>query len=257
MYFIYDPPHLIKTVRNNILNCKKRLWNKSYFGWNVVKEIIEEDLLLGDLRFFPKLTAVHANPSSYEKMKVSVAAQTLSHTVGLELKRRGHEEFGKFVMLIDEWFDMMNTSFYHAQRKGKSNMKPFLVNDQFTAERLYWLKNEFIGYFRSWKHEVQSTNLVSSDAGRKSMLLSKTRESGLLMTTKAMINLVEDCFSAGAKFVMTRRINQDPLESHFGHQRQRGRRSDAPTAPMFAYNVRAINCFRKSVIGSNVTQENS
>ena len=257
MYFIYDPPHLIKTVRNNILNCKKRLWNKSYFGWNVVKEIIEEDLLLGDLRFFPKLTAVHANPSSYEKMKVSVAAQTLSHTVGLELKRRGHEEFGKFVMLIDEWFDMMNTSFYHAQRKGKSNMKPFLVNDQFTAERLYWLKNEFIGYFRSWKHEVQSTNLVSSDAGRKSMLLNKTTESGLLMTTKAMINLVEDCFSAGAKFVMTRRINQDPLESHFGHQRQRGRRSDAPTAPMFAYNVRAINCFRKSVIGSNVTQENS
>ena len=118
------------------MNYKKRWWNKSYFGWNVVKEIIEDDMLLGDLRFFPKLTAVHANPSSFEKMKVSVAAQTLSHSIGLELKRRGHNEFGEFVMLIDDWFDMMNTSFYHAQRKGKPNLRPFLENDQFTVERL-------------------------------------------------------------------------------------------------------------------------
>ena len=140
---------------------------------------------------------MHVNLSSYEIMKVSVAAQTFSHTVGLKLKRRGHEEFGKFVMLTDEWFDMMNISFYHAQRKGKPNMRPFLLYDQFRAERLNWLKNEFIGYFCSWKHEVQSTDFVSSDTGRKFMLLSKTTESGLLMTTKAMVNLVEDCFFAG------------------------------------------------------------
>ena len=45
---------------------------------------------------------------------------------------------------------------------------------------------------------MQSTDLVSSNAGRESVLLSKTTESGLVMTTKAII-----CFSAGAKFVMT------------------------------------------------------
>ena len=80
-------------------------------------------MLLGDLLFFLKLTAVHANPSSFEKQKFSVAAQTLSHTIGLELKRRGHKEFGKFVMLIDDWFDMMTTSCYHAQRKRKPNLR--------------------------------------------------------------------------------------------------------------------------------------
>ena len=46
------------------------------------------------------------------------------------------------------------------------------------------------------------------------MLLSKATSNGLLMTTKAMVDLIEDCFGNGAKFVVTQRINQDLLESH-------------------------------------------
>ena len=75
------------------------------------------------------------------------------------------------------------------------------------------------------------------------------------MTTSSMVEVTRLCLYAGAKFVMTRRINQDPLEAHFKHQRQRGRFCDAPTALMFAHNVRSINCFRSNVTGSNVTFE--
>ena len=59
------------------------------------------------------------------------------------------------------------------------------------------------------------------------------------MTTRSIIYLINECLKDGADHVCSRRINQDPLESHFGHQRQRGRNCDASTEG-FAYNVRAI-----------------
>ena len=103
---------------------------------------------MGDFRFFPKLTTQHSIPTSYEKMKVSIAAQTLSSTVGLEIKRKGHEEFGNFILMMDRWFDMMNTS-YHSHRHGKPDMKLFEANDCFSNKRLIWLKNIFIPYFET------------------------------------------------------------------------------------------------------------
>ena len=84
------------------------------------------------------------------------------------------------------------------------------------------------------------------------MLFSKSTEKGLIMTTKSMKEIVNVCLNAGANFIMTRRLNQDPLESYFGHQRQRGHYSDSPTVLMFAHNVRFINCFLSNVTGTNV-----
>ena len=86
-------------------------------------------------------------------MKVSIGAQTLSATVGLEIKRKGHEELGNFILMMDRWFDMMNTSYYHSQRRGKPDMKPFEANDCF-RKRLIWLKNIFIPYFETRNKSV-------------------------------------------------------------------------------------------------------
>ena len=72
------------------------------------------------------------------------------------------------------------------------------------------------------------------------------------MTTKSMKEILNECLNAGADVIMTRRLNQDPLESYFGHQRQHGRYSDSPTVLMFADNVRSINRFHSNVTGANV-----
>ena len=72
------------------------------------------------------------------------------------------------------------------------------------------------------------------------------------MTTKSMKEILNECLNAGADVIMTQRLNQDPLESYFGHQQQHERYSDSPTVLMFADNVRSINCFRSNVTGANV-----
>ena len=244
------------------MNGKRHLWNNGYMEWAPICSLIEKDLDLGELRFFPKLTMVHADPNPWEKMKVNAAAQTLSRTVGLALKSDGQERLSEFVLLFDKWFDLMNTSKYHAQQKGKAVMAPFPSNDIESEERLQWLENTSIGYLEAWKRRVDERYIPLTSGGaidRPLMRLSKSTEHGLILTTKSMVALVRLVLQSGPSYVATRRLNQDPVESHFGHQRQRGRYCDAPTALTFGHNVRSINCFRSSVPqpveSSNITAD--
>ena len=79
------------------------------------------------------------------------------------------------------------------------------------------------------------------------MLLSKAT-----LNAKTIVDLIEDYFGNGTKYIVIWRINQDPLESHFGKQRQRRWRCDAPTVSIFAHNVHSVNCLRSGVRGGSI-----
>ena len=50
-------------------------------------------------------------------------------------------------------------------------------------------------------------------------------------------------------FLLSERLNQDPLESFFGQQRARGGRSDNPNVKTFLHNAQAIRIQRTMAIG--------
>lgn len=81
---LYDPPHLLKCVRNNLLSSNaKFIWNKreQTASWNHVIELYELDVGDHDTRMLNKLTDAHIYPEKMKKMKVKVAAQVFSHRV--------------------------------------------------------------------------------------------------------------------------------------------------------------------------------
>ena len=55
----------------------------------------------------------------------------------------------------------------------------------------------------------------------------------------------------GVKFFLSSHINQDPLESFFGCQRQRGRGSDNPTVKVFCKNTQVIGTFCRDTVKGN------
>ncbi|CAG9827175.1 unnamed protein product, partial [Diabrotica balteata] len=77
--YIFDPCHLIKATRNNLIN------NVFYFddkktSWSFIETFYHED----KKQFYkcaPKLTHSHIYPTSFEKMRVKLASQILSNTV--------------------------------------------------------------------------------------------------------------------------------------------------------------------------------
>ena len=85
---VYDPPHLLK--------CTRKLFRKYDVQFN--SELMPKQLPLtakwehvykwdkyNVVRLFYKLTDVHLAPVAQDAMKVSLAAQVMSHTVGTSL----------------------------------------------------------------------------------------------------------------------------------------------------------------------------
>lgn len=81
---LYDPPHLLKGVRNNLLN-KNVIFTmdgkQMEARWSDIIDLYELDCQIEDVRMLPRLTAEHVIPHKIKKMKVKCAAQVLSERV--------------------------------------------------------------------------------------------------------------------------------------------------------------------------------
>uniref|UniRef100_A0A1X7VKG8 Uncharacterized protein n=2 Tax=Amphimedon queenslandica TaxID=400682 RepID=A0A1X7VKG8_AMPQE len=87
VYFISDPPHLIKTIRNCLASNKRNMeFNGMPISWRFVKDLYQMTLKSEGLTSLPKLTYEHINLTGFSKMRVDLAAQVLSSTVSIGMK---------------------------------------------------------------------------------------------------------------------------------------------------------------------------
>jgi len=100
---IYDPPHLLKCVRNNLLT--KNLiftWKcqKQEATWDDIQTLYTFDKAneVHELRALPKLTEAHVIPEKIKKMRVSIAAQVFSQRVAATMKLMS--DYGKYKIII-------------------------------------------------------------------------------------------------------------------------------------------------------------
>ena len=59
---------------------------------------------------------------------------------------------------------------------------------------------------------------------------------GLKITVNSHVEIIKFLLAERFKYVLTERLMQDVIEDYFGHQREKGRRSDNPTAQQFGYS---------------------
>lgn len=74
---IFDPPHLIKGIRNNLLS-KDMVFKGKVAKWSDIVEVYKNDCKVGDIRMLHKLTDEHVIPEKIKKMKVKNCTQALS-----------------------------------------------------------------------------------------------------------------------------------------------------------------------------------
>ena len=77
-YFMYDPPHLLKSVRNNFRRYPIQ-FNGGVAKWEHVECFYDRDSQQ-KIRLAPKLKLVHLLLNNFKKMNVKLAAQVLSHS---------------------------------------------------------------------------------------------------------------------------------------------------------------------------------
>ena len=69
--YILDAPHIIKAIRNNLINYNFHFNNK-LASWNDIEALYKIDSK-NSIRCCPKLTNKHMHPNGFLKMKVKLA----------------------------------------------------------------------------------------------------------------------------------------------------------------------------------------
>jgi len=125
LYFIADPPHLLKNLWNCVLAHEVTLGSPIVSKYNLPSDIVKGFVFVSqlidaqncrDLRVAYKLKSCHVTPSQYEKMKVSYAAQFFSCStaaaiqtcVNLAILPVEALTTAWFLNFVNDWFDAMN-----------------------------------------------------------------------------------------------------------------------------------------------------
>jgi len=83
IFHLFDPPHLLKGIRNNLLtkNVSFDMDGEKVASWRDIMNLYELDSSIPDVKMLPRLTKEHVVPNEIRKMKVRNAAQVLSQRV--------------------------------------------------------------------------------------------------------------------------------------------------------------------------------
>lgn len=231
IFYLFDAPHIIKAVRNNLMKYNFHFDGK-VASWDHIQVVYNRDQQQ-PIRCCPKLTQRHLNPNGFEKMKVKYATQVLSHTVAstlltyVSLGALPTVAAGTAELLsnFDNIFDSLNSSSLSSEKLYKQAISKDSPHLEFLEHMLKF---------------VISIKVV--DPSTQEDVTNKLRcLKGLQMTINGVLALWNDLQENHARqFLMTRRLNQDPLENFFGLVRQQSGNSDNPTPLQFTKAFRKL-----------------
>lgn len=239
MFFMLDPPHLIKTFRNCLANSyshrnSRALWNNNQdLSWKAIEALFK--LCQQDKFKSTKLTKAHVYLTSFSCMKVFLATQIFSYSVGeaLEkykdtspLKEEYSEELVSFIRLMNRCFDCLNGG----EDSVKKNVNPDLLEYTSSSDpRLTFLVEDFLGYLEKWEHSVLNRAGKYTKEQRQRMIISYQSLEGMKISINAFKDIVKFALDKGAPSVSSRRFNQDPLEQRFSDYRRARGADNNPT----------------------------
>ena len=250
IFFFSDAPHLVKTSRNCLFHSgsgrhTRYMWNNGQdMLWSHISSIYYKDQENG-LHLLPKLTADHILLNSYSVMRVDLAAQVLSKTMATVLREFSSTDAlatAQFCEMIDSFFDCFNVrSLKEGEYQRKEFLKPYTdVDDQ----RFQWLEEEFLGYLQSWRDSIDAREGEYDGSARSKMFIAWQTYEGLKLITYSLIDVTKLLLRSGARYILTNRFCQDPVEEYFRRQRGLGRRCDNPSIRDFGSNANKLRIQR-------------
>lgn len=208
----YDPPHLLKGTRNNLLTKNlthyvSERWNgsdgvstddintkdKLAASWDDIVYVYEESLK-GSCRMLPKITPEHISPSK-RKLRVSVASQIFSRSFGNVMKKFSSENatpsrtcYGtaQIMYFFNDLFDSVNGS------KSKENALKSPVTSQ-SVHFQYW---EYALNMLQKMQYVDKTNLKATNRTKNIQNWQST--------IRGYAELSKKCFNVGINKVALR-----------------------------------------------------
>lgn len=225
IHFLFDVPHLFKSIRNNFIN-HEIIVNGNVVSWEDIRSFYNVDKKSENgCRAAPKLSERHINPQSFQKMSVKLATQVFSQSVSRgmiaaskmgAIKSSSALNTAEFLGKMNDMFDCLNSKHHDDPTPMRRPLKA-------TNPNILNFLEESIPYINSWKININQQNPPCFD--------------GLILTIRSVLSLYKDLQLEDCKYLLTGRLNQDPIENMFGVLRQRGGYNSNPSAKQFRRNL--------------------
>ena len=216
-YLFFDTVHLVKNIRNNLLNARKFVFppfdfdigdqekihpDGGYIAWADLEHIYEEDSKLSANLKKAYSLSYKVLTRYNNKQNVSLALAVFSETTIAAAKcyLPGREDAASFLKLINTWWTIANSKKRYCSNKLGNAMIPDDGKIEFWFSLANWLE--------SWKSAPES------------LCLSKQTCDALIRTLRAQGRLCSDLFEEGYSFIITAKFQSDPLERRFSQYRQ-------------------------------------
>ncbi|XP_034246741.1 uncharacterized protein LOC117648354 [Thrips palmi] len=242
IFFMIDPPHLLKTIRNCFSNSHghyntRAMWKDGeVISWAALEALLNASIK--DKFKKHKLTWAHVKLTAFTRMNVKYATQTMSNSASLSLSDyKDDERFDglvtsqllMFLKEVNKFFDCLNGSHDPDGKRNKSN-KNLLPYKSVNDERLTTtLKKEVLKFFQDWQKSVENREGEFTAEDREKMTISSQSYESLHITIFGFCGAVKFLLDCGAPSIDAKKFNQDKLEQYFGILRMCGGASNNPT----------------------------
>lgn len=186
-----------------------------------VLDVLAKDT--GDIRICPRLTLEHVSVKGTGRQKVKPAARLFSHNVSEAVREhggRGASATSWVLKLGNDWFDVFNSQILRKDSRKRTHAFGLQLEVQME------ILNNATKFFSEAR--VIGKNTLQPFQNR------------ILMNNTALPLLLESLKQYDLTYILTRRLNQDLLESFFGVFRSKGGLHDHPSPKEFTYRLR--NC---------------
>ena len=230
IYVMPDVPHLIKLLRNHILNegVTFQFEERSCsLGKSDFEKLLQEDASLGELRRLHKLKRIHLDCHGHQTQCVRTAVQLLSQSVANSFLLGKRRDLAYFISTCNNWFDVMDSrSRWHRYNQNKSGFNVHLERQEESLKKMFELASQMvIGKTKNMKGE------------RKAMV---NFQKGILCSIQAVQSLWEELRQEGFSYLLTHRLNQDIIENLFSGIRGMGGSDTNPDPVTFCNRIRIV-----------------
>jgi hypothetical protein len=204
VFVVIDVPHCLKNARNALMRNNIRFDDNKVARWSDLVEFYNADSCR-DLRLACKLSDLHFTLRLGKKMKVSLAAQVLSHSVSAGIRTLVHHgemtddclHTADFVQKLDAAFDRVNSS-----NAGDRGLRRPIFSD--TVDKQLEELSAVADFINSW--------CFLPLTGRKEKSTMKFK-AGWLLSLESLRRLAKELIDRhGFRYVCLRRFTQDHVE---------------------------------------------
>jgi len=234
IWMFYDAHHIIKLLKSHLIDHGLVLSNSTLINKSTILNLICNNGT--EFCYSSGMTLEILELAGAERMKVGPVLKFFSlKTAALaELTYPQQPEIGKFFRTVYEYIQVFSSRIpFDREQSIQSGFGNALSEQNGVLDRMTILMESMRVRFFKKDKVTGIRHLVQ----RKSIL---PFQRGALLSMSSLKGLLNDANLLGAKFILTSRLLQDPIESLFSVIRSFGRTHDHPNPSQFKYRLRLI-----------------